>query len=307
MLQPSGLGNVGCTCYLNTALQCLSYCEPFLNFVLDNKKGILLNELKTLLQELFINNHDIIPRRLVAKINEICDFPVYQQNDINEFITIFLDKLNNDICESVNIIIKKHDGSTYDMQRYYMDSDWIKQISKEYSPIIPMFYGQSIMQIVCGHCQNITHNYELFCNLMLPINGTTLNECIDAYFSNEIMDQWTCDECNMKARSKKMNRLWRMPRILIISLKRFSDDMKKNDKKIQIPLELNLNKYILTKNISYKLKSIAIHQGNLNNGHYYAVVQKENKWFSIDDLNVNILDDPKDYYEQGYVYFYVRS
>jgi ubiquitin C-terminal hydrolase len=298
---------VGCTCYLNTAIQCISYCEPFLKFVLENQKGILLKELRDLLYELFVNNNNIIPRRFVSKVREICDFPVYQQNDINEFLAIFIDKLNNDICETVNINIRKHDGTTYDMQRYYMDSDWAKQVSKEYSEIVPMFYGQSIMQIQCGHCQNITHNYELFCNIMLPIQGNTLYDCIDAYFSNELMDYWTCDECSSKAKSKKMNRLWRMPKILIISLKRFSDDMNKNNKKVEIPLELNLNKYLLTKNTSYKLKSVAIHQGTLNNGHYYAIVEKENRWFEIDDLNVKLLDDPTRYYEQGYVYFYVKT
>ena len=110
MLQPSGLGNVGCTCYLNTALQCLSYCAPFLKFVLenDNNKGTLLKELKALLHELFTNNHNIIPKRFVSKINEICDFPVYQQNDIKVYFLHSNYILNGFLHNCISSVNTKH-------------------------------------------------------------------------------------------------------------------------------------------------------------------------------------------------------
>ena len=198
----------------------------------------------------------------------------------------------------------------YDKQRFVMDKEWIKQVENEYSELIPMFYGQTIMQIVCGNCHNINHNYELFFNIMLPVvvNNATLEDCIDAYFSEEVMDHWTCDECNRKADSKKTQRLWRLPRILIISLKRFSC-MNKNNAKIEIPLDLNLNKYVLTKNIHYKLVATALHYGNLDSGHYTAIVKKNERWFEIDDLNVKNMGEqlPESCATHGYVFFYVKS
>jgi ubiquitin carboxyl-terminal hydrolase 8 len=310
MIEPAGLGNVGYTCYLNTAIQCLSFCQPFLDFVLACRQNSssLLGELKLLLTELRINHKTVIPSRFVSKVAETLDLPIYQQNDINEFITIFIDKLNQSIAEQVNIRLKPWDKNTmYDKQRLIMDTEWIKQVEKEYSELIPMFYGQTIMQITCGNCNYIGHNYEMFFNIMLPvIPNSNLSDCIDAYFSEEVMNYWTCDKCNCKANSKKSQRLWRLPRILIISLKRFSS----NSTKIEITTtDLNLNKYILTKNIHYKLVAVALHYGNLNSGHYSAIVKKDKYWFEIDDASVKNVGEqlPEYCHRHGYTFFYVKS
>lgn len=305
MIEPAGLGNVGCTCYLNTALQCLSFCHPFLHFVLKTKKDGLIGELKLLFTELRVNHKSIMPHRFVSKVSKVLDMPIYQQNDMNEFLGLFIEALNKQVAEPSILKAKPYDKNTmYDKQRYIMDLDWIKKVEKEYSELIPMFYGQTIMQIVCGNCNDINHNYELFFNIMLPAVHANLNDCIDAYFKEEQVDHWTCSKCDCKSKmTKKSQRVWRLPRILIISL------TTKNNAKIEIPTDLNLNKHVLTKNIYYKLVATALHFGTSESGHYSAIVKQNDHWFEIDDLSVKNMGQQLPEYcaTNGCMFFYVRS
>lgn len=314
------LFNLGATCYINTALQCLGNCDDFLTLVLNNKNNdnnSLINELKSILIELFTNNNSLRPYRFlnVLKTN-IKGIEINEQNDINEFISLLLDKLNKDICYK-NITTKndlmninKYKNSSYDIQKFKMDISWIERTQSEYSQLIEIFYGQSITQIICGHCKFISHNYEIYSSIMVPICDT-LDESLMHYFQDEFLNKtndnsdWKCDECNNKKQSKKSTKLWKLPNILIITLKRFTDSLQKNNKKVQIPLELSLDKYTISKtNTKYKLSSVAYHSGSFFGGHYVAITKKKNNnWYIIDDINISELKD-MNMISEGYLYFY---
>lgn len=333
----TGLANLGATCYLNTAIQCLGYCPDFLKFILaakykkdadSNSKKInedsLINELRDLYVDLWMNNNSLIPRKFInaVKLNiDILD--IHQQNDINEFLSLFISKLNSDICYDVkmtknDLLVKNNYASTsqFDVQRFKMDTAWLNGVGKEYSELVDLLYGQSIMQIVCGNCNNITHNYEIYTSMMVPItvNTNTLKDCITEYMSEEILNKdehstkWTCDECKCRCKSKKTTKLWRNPKILIISLKRFTHDLRKNDKQIDIPEQLDIGEYTITKQrCKYILKGVAIHSGSFHGGHYIAVCKHpDNNWYMIDDLTVSRIDNNSalQCVKSGYVYFY---
>lgn len=311
-----GLSNIGATCYINTTIQCISYCSYFLLFILNLnniENDCLINELRNLLIELWINNNSITPRKFIQYLKQnITDIQINQQNDINEFIFLFLEKINKDIAYKLEITKKdllnnnKYTKSSYDIQRYKMDLSWYNKIKDEYSELINIFYGQSITQIECINCKHLTHNYELYSNLMLSVEES-LENSLELYFKNEIMDEWKCDKCKKNTGLKSI-KLWRNPKILIISFKRLTYDLKKNDKKIKIPEIFDLSLYTLSKSkYIYKLVSIAQHSGSYDNGHYHAICKHPNdKWYIIDDLSVseistNLLDN---YISHGYVYFY---
>lgn len=333
----TGLANLGATCYLNTAVQCLSYCIDFLRFVLSGRykkdaelhgKAIhddsLINELRIILVEMWMNNHSLAPRQFIHAVKRNIDvLEICQQNDINEFLSLFLARLNMDICYDIKIQkselpkMNNYTNTPFDIQRFKMDSSWLDGVGKEYSEIVDLFYSQSIMQIICGNCSNISHNYEIHTCMMVPLDGktNTLDECIREYMMEEYLNGssssstvWTCDECKAKAKSRKTLKLWRNPKILIISLKRFTHDLKKNDKHVDIPEVLDLAQYTITKKrCRYKLTSVALHSGSFHGGHYVSICRHPNeKWYMIDDLNVNeykastIPDDVG----KGYVLFY---
>lgn len=319
-----GLANVGATCYINTTIQCLSYCLEFLHFVLSAKyrhDGIvednnLMNELRSLYIDMWLNNHSLIPRRFINSLKEkIHELEIYQQNDAHEFLCLFLEKLNRDIAYDLSVSKKNltteenYANTPLDIQRYKMDLSWFDRVSKEYSELMNLFYGQSITQVICGHCRNITHNHELYSIILLPFDDTcsSLHECLKTYFKDEILNEdvvWTCDECKQRTISKKTFRLWRNPKIIIFTLKRFTYDLQKNTKRIEIPSELSMDDYTLLRtHQTYKLKSVVFHDGNYWSGHYYAMCKHpDGKWYRIDDLTVSEENNPD--YSQGYMFYY---
>jgi ubiquitin C-terminal hydrolase len=321
-----GLVNIGATCYINTAIQCLSHCLDFLHFILSKKYAVnnqntMIEHLRHVLVELWLNNHNYSPNKLIESINTHLIIDAYEQNDINEFIILFLDYLNKEIAYKYKpskkelVTSNRYTKSQYDMQRFKMDISWYEKTGGEYSKLIDLFHGQSITQVVCGHCNHITHNYEVYSNMMLPLTESTnsLEECMDLYFHDETLNdtiEWKCDECKQKSKSIKSLKLWRNPNILIISLKRFTYDMKKNNKLISIPEYLSLDKYTLTNDqYKYRLVSVACHIGSFFGGHYYSICRHpDNNWYMYDDDQViPIKDDALSHHiTKSYVYFYER-
>lgn len=322
--KPYALANLGATCYINTAVQCLGYCPAFRNFILSKQfgttdvNGKCIQELHEIYDELFVKHHSLIPRKFInAMKKHITSLDIHEQNDINEFLIIFLDRLNRDIAYKLDYD-PNDKPRVFDQMghlRYNMDKAWNLQVCREYSALISMFYGQHISQINCSNCMKIHHNYEIFSEISVPIDDQTssLYDCLDKHFKDEMLntsdkdDPWTCDKCKKNSRSEKCVLMWRTPEILIISVKRFdAASMRKNAKPIEIPSILDVSKYTINKsNYKYSLCSVAIHMGYSQlGGHYYAICKdSQDKWWKIDDLDVKQLQDTREA-SHGYVYFY---
>lgn len=316
-----GLANLGNTCYVNTTVQCLGHCHEFLKFILTTKhlENTFASELAEIYDELYVKKNNISPNKFIKFLkNTITCLDILEQNDINEFLSLFLDRLNRHCSSSIHVSKKdliekyKYTNSDFDLQRFKMDMSWYEKTGKEYSPVVPLFNGQSISQIVCGNCDKIFHNYEIYLNLMLPVTETTSNiyDCLNEYFKAEHINTdsqiWTCDSCKHKSRSTKTIKLWRNPCILIVSLKRFTPELRKNSKKIDIPETLDISPYSLTNySNNYTLVAVAHHCGSYNSGHYYAMCKgRDEVWYECDDLDIRKKTNPN--HDYGYVYFYER-
>jgi ubiquitin C-terminal hydrolase len=242
----------------------------------------------------------------------------------------YLDKLNGDL--SVELLVDDDDlrkvkeraahysNPLYRELVYEMDVAWLNTIKKEYSPVMDIFYGQLVSQVVCGNCAHIHHNYETYCNLSLSIKGKSnndtnvlnLEDCIENFLGDEIINQsetdWKCDKCNVSAPSKKSVRLWKNPNIMIISLKRFDHSLNKNVMRVKAPLALDLSAHCLhTNQQKYNLVAIGNHHGGFGSGHYNCVCKhKNNKWYAIDDAMVREAQEAELEYvlNNGYMYFY---
>lgn len=321
-----GIYNMGNTCYINTIIQSLGYCNIFLNFVLDGKykknfntqDNNILEHLENVYKDLWINDQTVMPKELLKglhiKMHDILN--VFEQNDINEFITILIDKINAEVCKPYKPVFKSYNKSSYDNQRKKMDYNWYLSNKNDYSPLKDFFYGQIISQIVCGNCEKIHHNYEIFMNIMVPvILDTSLVECIANLLNEDFVNNnedtrentWKCDNCSKCTKSKKTIKLWRLPKILIISLKRFSSDLKKINNRIIIPEYLDMKPFSISPNkLQYELKSVALHSGAFHSGHYIAACKNKNKWFLIDDESINQIKPEcvGDLIENGYMFFY---
>ena len=123
----------------------------------------------------------------------------------------------------------------------------------------------------------------------------SIYDCLKLFTKSEEIKDIQCEKCKKKTLFKKTLEIERLPKYLVIVLKRFKY-MLTNTIKIQnlinFPLEdLLLQDYVSQKNIKYKYNLFGVinHLGSLESGHYYSYFKINNKFIEFDDSQVNEL------------------
>jgi ubiquitin C-terminal hydrolase len=177
----------------------------------------------------------------------------------------------------------------------------IKNIySNEYSEIWDLFYGIHVSQIISLEDNSVLSNSPepyFIINLPIPSNvkTPTLINCFDLYHEGEILQDdnaWYNEKTKQKQPVKKQISYWSFPKILVIDVKRFNSNNKKNQILIDFPLtNLDLSKYMIgykTDKCVYDLYGICNHSGSALGGHYTSFIKNANgKWYHFNDTIIN--------------------
>lgn len=302
----AGLMNVGCTCYLNSTLQALVHSYHLSTFLLQyspDKHHDRPTPIFDALMELYnhtwqkgnLGNPMPFLQALRKKIPQDVMF-LFQQNDAMEFLVLFIDILNTELgTPHVRKTLPNHVSGLKALKSLMYDS-WLNSHSLAYSPFTHVFNGQNVIQVKCSECNTSEHQGEVFSVLHLSFeqgNETyKLQEMIANAFKCEDVIR-TCDSCKEKnKKGVRSARVWKLPKALIVHLKRFDGRGSKVTYPVQVPLEINLDSVcIYDPSTQFTLKSIICHQGSCSGGHYFAVTRTnelEDKWTIVDDDHVQL-------------------
>ena len=126
--------------------------------------------------------------------------------------------------------------------------------------------------------------------------------------------KWMCPRCKQYREALKKIDIWRLPRVLIIHLKRFKYQGIWRDKintLVQFPVEdLNMDRYVMDDKYNaktdYQLYAVSNHSGTLDGGHYTASCRhfNSNRWFKFDDSEVKETGSSSLISSTGYILFY---
>ena len=336
----TALANLGNTCFMNATLQCLSYTHELNNFLdkktednKDNKEykeklhknadALVLVEWDTLRTMMWSENCVISPGgflgsiQKVARIKQKTIFTGYAQNDLPEFLNFMIDCFHNSLCREVIMNIKgtaKNNVDNLAIKCFNMMKNMYK---KEYSEILTIFFGISVSSLTSLHGEKHAITPEPFFMIQapLPVNkqSATLYECLDQYTESELLtgdNMYFNEKKNQKEEVYKDIKFWDLPNVLIITLKRFSNDMKKNKCAVDFPLEdLDMSQYVIGYNkhtYIYDLYAICNHGGSVMGGHYTASIKNGNKWYLFNDTNISPLSKI-DKNEKPYCFFYRKK
>jgi len=268
--------NVGATCYMNAALQMIMRA-PELNERLDGYEIAVTSPETEFLKEyndlrrlaLSSGNCTIRPERFVrachalakAKKNEA--FSSLGQQDLCEFLHFIIDSLHCAMC------VKEDDPATM----------VLKIMRDEFqTPVAEAFFGVHVFTIMDGDIL-LKRTSEPFFMLDLPIptidGQFTLDHCFQAATLPETIEGYECDDGSRRTVQRKLE-VEKWPKNLVVSLKRFLPDGRKNNAHVSIPEAVYLLK-------PYKLVAIANHSGGVQGGHYVATVKGDNGWTCVDD------------------------
>lgn len=312
----TGLSNLGNTCFLNSTLQCLSHCYEFNDFLTNEKWKIHLNEVNdsllliewdNLRKLMWSENCVISPGRFVTTVQKVSAikqrdlFTGFAQNDLPEFLLFLIECLHNSINRSVKINITGKILNIKDKlakQCYEM----IKNMySKDYSEILDIFYGTHVSIVKDTNYKTLNNTPEPYFLIDLPIpedsNNPNLYDCFDLFTKEELLSgDEKYDNNGEKIDAFREIKFWSFPKVLVIDLKRFKSNGRKNNKLITFPLEdLTLVKYCIGYNKEsyiYDLFGICNHSGGTLGGHYTSYVKNANdNWYHFNDTSVKKVDN----------------
>jgi ubiquitin C-terminal hydrolase len=146
--------------------------------------------------------------------------------------------------------------------------------------------------------------------------GIDLYSCFNALSKKEKLDEnnlWYCSKCKEHRQAIKQLQIYKLPRILIIQLKRFKNNgyffNNKNSAEIDFPIyNLELSDYVVgnkeNKKYSYELFAVNQHFGISIGGHYTALCKNGNSWYNYDDEDVREINPNRLVSSNAYLLFY---
>ncbi|KAL6077647.1 Ubiquitin carboxyl-terminal hydrolase 15 [Balamuthia mandrillaris] len=179
-----GLNNLGNTCFMNSALQCLSNTTPLTNFFLTKEfykdlnranplgmKGALAEEYAQLLSELWSGKcRATAPRKFKYTLEHFApQFSGYQQHDSQELLGFLLDGLHEDlnrVRDKPYVETKEADGRE---DAIVAQEAWAGHKARNNSVIVDWFQGQLKSTLVCPECAKISVTFDPFMYLSLPL------------------------------------------------------------------------------------------------------------------------------------------
>ena len=237
----TGLRNLGNTCFMNAVIQCLLNTTEFSTFfenglfhINKNSKfgsnGELVMELAALFRAMAYPSSykSISPKDFKQAVSKhIQGFIGCSQQDSHEFLVMLIEKLHADLNEStardvIDTSVPEDLSLSAAANKF-----WKEHINKNKSIITQLFEGLIVNTLTCLTCHKTSNTFEVFRCLSLPLSSyrTTLNECLNQFFKPERLSgeaAWECPSCKTKREADKKVNVWKLPKILIVHLKRYS-------------------------------------------------------------------------------------
>lgn len=335
----TGLANLGNTCFMNSAIQCLSHTYELSHYLdtVDYKtyltkkpESLLIVEWDELRRLMWKENCIISPGGFLTNVQRIAElkdkqiFTGFAQNDLPEFLLFLLECFHTAIQREVVITISGTVKDSHDELALSCYTMMKNMYQKEYSEILDIFYGIHVSMIADMSGTVLKSTPEPFFMLNLPIptlpsgvdRPVNILDCMDAYTLPEHLtgeNQWFNEKTKEKQDVLKRILFFSLPKVLILDLKRFDNRMRKNTTLVNFPLDnLDLSTYVIgySKDMFvYELFGICNHSGNVMGGHYTAFVKNANgKWYLFNDTRVQEVGDPtKMITNQAYCLFFRKK
>ena len=279
-----GFSNLGNTCYMNAILQCLLNIPNFFQD-LNNDSNIelvrhnsLYNSLCTLgilkYSHETLNHQKYALRRVKNAISGTAKrFSGFLQHDAHEFLYQCLDQLKDDLSVS----LKEY----YDKRGLELPTPKSENYQQNLCPIKENFESLIKHTILCQNCNEKVEKDEYCLDFSLVIperdentepHDSTINDLLKFHLLEELVE-YTCEKCSGTT-STLSHQFCKLPRVIILHLKRYDVYGVKRDDRIILPQKINL-------------KDSAGSDASLPRKYYYAKNRFKAKSFPTDKRKSN--------------------
>ncbi|RAL45956.1 hypothetical protein DM860_006110 [Cuscuta australis] len=184
----TGLQNLGNTCFMNSALQCLAHTPKLVDYFLGDYKaeinannplgmnGEIASAFGDLLKQLWTPGAiPLAPRTFKLKLSHFApQFSGFSQHDSQELLAFLLDGLHEDLnrvkCKPY-VEAKDGDGRP---DKEVADEYWKNHRARNDSIIVDVCQGQYRSKLVCPDCSKVSITFDPFMYLSLPLPSTSM-------------------------------------------------------------------------------------------------------------------------------------
>ncbi|KAK9478111.1 hypothetical protein V1514DRAFT_307930 [Lipomyces japonicus] len=272
-----GLRNQGATCYMNSLLQSLYFTKYFRKAVyqIPTENDEPIQSVPLALQRLFYQlQTSAVP---VGTLELTRSFgwdttDAFTQHDVQELNRVLMDNIEG-----------KMKGT------------------KAEGALTQLFVGQMKSFVKCINVDFESSRSEDFWDIQLNVKGMkTLHDSFKDYIQAETLNgenQYQATGYGLQDAEKGVI-FQSFPPVLHLQLKRFDFDfmremMVKINDRHEFPLEIDLQEFLSPEasrdeSWIYDLHGVLVHSGDLNAGHYYALLkpEKNGDWYKFDDDRV---------------------
>ncbi|XP_008824650.1 ubiquitin carboxyl-terminal hydrolase 17-like protein 13, partial [Nannospalax galili] len=292
--------NVGNSCYVNAALQCLTYTPPLAHCMLSGEHsrscvrqgGCIMCAMEAHVAcSLCLPGEAIRPSRSLTAA-----FHRSRQEDAHEFLMFTLNAMHESCLRG-----REDSGPG----------------SEDSTPIREIFGGHWRSRIRCLHCRGTSDTFDPYLDIALEIQAArSVNQALEGLVKPEELRGETayhCGSCQKNVPASRTLTFHTASKVLMLVLKRFSGvGGDKDDREVQYPEELDLRPYVSGTHrgpLVYILYAVLVHSGrSCHGGHYFCYTKAgSGQWYKMDDATVTRCDPASVLDPRAYVLFYVQQ
>jgi len=324
-----GLRNLRNTCWMNSVLQSLAHVEPLTALLLQLRAGMVHSYIDEEAPPSPTHAPPVTPRAPRNRRTSL-DLKILQDDTDLQVAYQFIELLHNlwQIRQTEGALAPailqralrtkapylfprgiQQDANDFFVYLINVLDEELKEVQPIKELVSSCFQGEMRSSLTCQECGFSSQKPEPFQTLSLPVQceafqEVDLSEILKSFCVEEVLEgrnSWKCEKCDRPVRATKKLEVVKLPRVLVLHLKRFAFDKLCNRvQKVQAQITvkegldaLNLSQYIHGYEgdpVFYDIIGTVNHHGpDATSGHYTAHCRNcvYDEWYTFNDDEVN--------------------